>query len=478
MKRALFFVYLVTHFIELVRVARMLRDKGNYECVFMFAHRYPSSASDLETCRQEGFACVDAASRPIDRGNEDGKSGGASHDIGSRIARILKGATIGELILTAVFPRLASWTSHYRNELQIAGTTMDKVKPSVLILPEDSVEFATASLVRAAQARGIPSVIVPFTISNAEESAEARWHDPAFSLERWRNRIVGWLKPSWVREHRGKRLLALAADRALAMEMVGMAPPQPWVVNSGRADAIAVESPFMEKYYLASGLPREQLLITGAIYDDMLAVRLANRQERRAALIQKLALDPAKPILVCALPPDQSDTRRPNVEFESFHALLRAWGGALANAAEFNVVLAHHPRTPRSDVEFLQAEFGLRLADDVIVDLVPVCDVYAAYASATIRLAIACGTPVIHYDCHRFHYSDYLDVPGVVTTYDLDGFKQRLAELSDLAKREALAAKQREFTKEANILDGHAGERLLALVEGSGKRALRHQSAS
>jgi hypothetical protein len=466
MKRALFFVYLVTHFIELVRVARMLRDEGGYECVFLFAHRYPSSARDLDTCRQEGFACIDDAGRPIEPGDAEGRTGGASRAIGSRIARILKGATIGELILTAVFPRLASWTSHYRNELQLAGTTMDKVKPSVLILPEDSVEFATASLVRAARARGIPSVIVPFTISNAEESAEARWHDSAFSLERWRNRVVGRFKPHWVLEHRGKHLLALAADRALAMEMVGLAPPQPWVVNSGRADAIAVESPFMEKYYLASGLPRAQLVVTGALYDDMLAARLANRQERRAALIQELALDPEKSILVCALPPDQSDTRRPNVEFATYGELLRAWGDALANAKGFTVVLKHHPRTPGKDVAFLQSERGLRLAEDEIVDLISLCDVYAAYASATIRLAIACGTPVIHYDCHRFHYSDYLGVPGVLTTYDLPGFRRALQELADPQAREALASRQRQFAAQSNILDGRAGERMLALVNG------------
>ncbi len=464
MKRALFFVYLVTHFIEMVRVARVLRDAGGYQCVFLFAHRYAASSRDIEICLHEGFGCIDEAGEAITAG--DAQIERARPGIMQRIARTISGATFPELCLGILFPRLPAWTSNYRAEMRRSGSIMNSIAPSVLVLPEDSVEFATPSLVLAARDRAIPSVIVPFTISNAEESAEARWHDPVFWLTRWRNWIVGTLSPHWVREHRGRKLLALAGERALAMEMVGLAPPQPWVVNSGRANAIAVESPFMEKYYLASGLPREQLVVTGALYDDLLAARLARRDEHRAALVRKLALDPAKPILVCALPPDQSDTRRPNVEFSSFNELLRAWGRALANARGFNVVLVHHPRTSRSDIEFLRTEFGLRIADDVIVDLIPACDVYAAYASATIRLAIACGTPVIHYDCHRFHYSDYLDVPGVVTTYDLGGFKQRLAELSDPVTRETLAARQRRFTQEANILDGRAGERMLKLVDG------------
>ena len=113
----------------------------------------------------------------------------------------------------------------------------------------------------------------------------------------------------------------------------------------------------------------------------------------------------------------------------------------------------------------LRAEYGLTLTDKDTASLIPHCDVYVASVSATIRLAIAAGKPVINYDCYRYRWQDFAKVAGVITVEDEASFHRELARLSDPSARDALAARQREFAARANLLDGRAGERMLALVE-------------
>ena len=48
---------------------------------------------------------------------------------------------------------------------------LDRLKPAVMILPEDNVEYTTGIFVREGHARGVPSIILPYTMANADEAA-------------------------------------------------------------------------------------------------------------------------------------------------------------------------------------------------------------------------------------------------------------------------------------------------------------------
>src|SRR4051794_11460542 len=57
-KRALFFVYPETHFLEMSRVARLFRDRAGYQCTFLFGLRYALFERDIALCRKEGFEYI------------------------------------------------------------------------------------------------------------------------------------------------------------------------------------------------------------------------------------------------------------------------------------------------------------------------------------------------------------------------------------------------------------------------------------
>ena len=98
--------------------------------------------------------------------------------------------------------------------------------------------------------------------------------------------------------------------------------------------------------------------------------------------------------------------------------------------------------------------------------MVPACDIYVASISSTIRWAIACGKPVLNYDVYRYRYTDFLNVPGVLATEEQAEFRAMLQHLvDDPGYRRCLAGKQGTVASHWGLLDGRAGERMLALVD-------------
>ena len=61
------------------------------------------------------------------------------------------------------------------------------------------------------------------------------------------------------------------AGRVLAMELLRLSPPRPWLFNSSHADVITMESEAMWDYYGAAGMPATQMVVTGSTADDVMA---------------------------------------------------------------------------------------------------------------------------------------------------------------------------------------------------------------
>jgi len=109
---------------------------------------------------------------------------------------------------------------------------------------------------------------------------------------------------------------------------------------------------------------------------------------------------------------------------------------------------------------------GVTIASEPISSLIPRCDVFVASVSATIQWAIACGKPVINYDVYRYRYPDYLGVGGIVAMETAAEFRAALERVTgDDRYRDELAERQRRHAPEWGVLDGHAGDRLLALFD-------------
>ena len=461
MRKALLAVHTAGHFTELVRVARLLRRSGRYVPTFLFARSYQGIQRDTGICREEAISYIEDRLRAGGEGDPVPVTAPVPHTGPSGARRWLRGVWSRPPFLLAL-PRALV---RQGQELRLARRIMAREQPSLLVLAEDNAGYETAVLIRAAHERRTPAVVVPFTVANALEPAEWHFRDPAHHVEGWGNRLTGLLFARWVHAHRGRRLLRLPGAQVIAKECWGLAPPIPWQMNSGRADAIAVESPFMEAYYRREGLPPDQLVVTGALADDELAESVRDAPARRDALCAELGLPPDRRIVLCALPPDQFALCGSQADLPDYATLLRVWMETLSALPDCAVVVRLHPRMHVDAFRHIEA-WGVKISQRDTATLVPLCDLFVASVSATIRWAIACGKPVLNYDVYRLGWTDFADAPGVLRVEDRAAFVATADRLArDRAFYDEVRARQASDAARWGRLDGLAGRRMLECFE-------------
>ena len=201
------------------------------------------------------------------------------------------------------------------------------------------------------------------------------------------------------------------------------------MMNSGYANQIAVESSKMYDFYLKEGFFRDRLTLTGSLADDLQYTRLKDQKRLKSELCKELAIDQTKPIILVAAPPNQlaSGDRR-GFEFDSLKTSLKAVFQALHNHSKnFNIVVRPHPSHMELDDCLIGTSCKKTSIDTAL--LIPLCDFYVAFASATIRWAITARKASFNYDIFRYDYEDYKFEPAVISVNSLKGFELHLDNL-------------------------------------------------
>jgi hypothetical protein len=123
-----------------------------------------------------------------------------------------------------------------------------------------------------------------------------------------------------------------------------------------------------------------------------------------------------------------------------------------------------HPRTPIDRLQVCNAP-NVRFTSQPTAELIPLCDLYVASISATIRWALACGNPVINYDTYRYRYGDYDNAAGVISVEKLAEFRSQLDRfVNDPAFADDLARRQAAAKQYWGWVDGKLAERFAALA--------------
>jgi len=540
-KRVLIFVSIPTHFREMIRVARLLRDSRRYEPIVFMSCQYRGWAEDEALCCAEGIEVRHSFEAPAALATGGaGPATGPTHrlprvigdpvrrvwraiyanywQLRLRHAHVIYSILIGTPVLfsavldsvlrrplpprgsrsrasefgirmSAAFGRLWERDSKLlprsiRERHALYRRLPDYFRSErirLLVLPEDNYFLETHYLVRAAGAVGAKSVVVPFTVANSLEWVQT-FHGRREHSATWApNRVFASAFPHWTYEYKGERMI-MPPLQILMNEYLELTPPNPWLINSGYTDVLAAESPFMVRYYRDAGIEADKIALTGALSDDALFESLAHARAGKEALCRQLGLPAQRPMMLFTIPPDQLiGDGRPQCEFGSYAVLLKAVLTALCRPPGWNVVVALHPRMDPKHRPLIES-FPAKIASDNIAQLIPLCDVFVASASATIRLAAGAGKPTINYDVYRYEYTDFLEVPGVVTVSDLAAFERSVEQITrDDQYREALAAKQRDFARESALVDGRSGERMLALFDrltARGENSKKSQDAA
>lgn len=452
-----------SHFVELSRLARLLSGTGKYNPIFWFRSVYPTLARDLEICDQSTWEYIAPPAPPPSEPEK-------RDELKPRVTLI---RWIKKLILWFIPGRIRRalfFNLEVKSQAVIINelasnisSILDQKQIGLIVLSEDNIGYFTNVIIESGKRVGIPSVILPYTICNASEAAECFYSVKALSAKSTLiHRYIAKKYPHWVYKHRNRSIFRLHPATIYAMEKSGFPCKQPWQLNSERSTTIAVENERMHTYYLNEGLDESRLVLTGAIYDDVLAAYSVNADQKKKRLIEELGLIENQPILLCALPPDQFPR---DCEFSNYPDLIKFWMESLAAIQGWNVLIRPHPRQTASEIAALE-NFGLKVTTADTASLVPLCDLYLASVSATIRWAIACGKPVINYDVYRMNYKDYAGVGGVLTKDNRDSYLSALQKMTgDQDFFAEIQKLQIESSQSWGKLDGRSSERIIQLFD-------------
>ncbi len=465
-KKILIAIHLDSFFTGLLNIARLINKSSDYESIIDFPQKYSNLDRDLKTCAIEKIVCLDiTAEYSRSSAHDDHLSwrkrlrNGVRDIVPLRLRRQLHNILITNNLLYQLLKLYAHLWSIRR--------IIRKERISLIVLGGDIVHYDTAVYIRAAHIEGISTVVIAGWMINQDENAEAFMYDANIHLNSFANRLVATLFPRWVYEYRGNRLLRLPAVQALIREILGLAPPRPWTLHSGFADAITAESRAMYKACINEGLPERQVQLTGSIVHDIMASILPIADSLKEQLYRELSLPPGKKMLLVAIPPDEFYRvgGRPECDFKNFRELVRFWMESVTRIANWNVVVTLHPSLNYDEMLYIE-KWGVRIARLHTAQLMPLCDLFVASSSTTIQWATACGKPVINYDVYRYRQHDYDSIKGMLKMEEQYEFILSLKQTTnDRTYFEKIATLQADCAQQWGVLDGQAGIRILELFD-------------
>lgn len=266
-----------------------------------------------------------------------------------------------------------------RNKIKLTYQLFNKFKPDLIVLSEENTFCQTSIFTKIAQEKSIPSVVLPYLLANQIEFAENFYLTN--EVKNLLDRIVVHFFPHWQFTYRNRKLILLPGWKALVMEMMKISPPKPWVIHSGYTDGIAVESIYMKKYYVNNGLPENKLVMTGSIVDDYFFEIQKNIGTYKKRLYKSLHFADT-PLILCALPSPM--LARLNYSYDNYKKLLEFWVTSLIKIERFSTIFNLHPHIDYESIKYLE-KLGVRFNRQDIARFVPLCDIFIASSSSTIR---------------------------------------------------------------------------------------------
>lgn len=343
---------------------------------------------------------------------------------------------------------------------------LSDIRPDLLVVGQDPPGTELAFLLQAAGRRSIPRLIAPFAMFSIREVAEHAWSRRDFHADsRPLNHIVSRCFPHWVIRWKELDILRLPGSRAMALELLELSRGLPWSALTEPAEMIAADSEIAAASMLCAGVAPDRIKITGSPVQDQLAEYLIRREETRGRLVSELGIVGDRPLIVCGWPANIFPWLGGRaIHYPDYDSLAHLWAESLASIRErhgVDVVATVHPKTlPEEFARLRDFNIGFRIAG--AAELIAASDVFTTLNGSSITAwAIACGKPVLLFDCFETRYTDFNDVPGCLNVATESQFHAGLDRLcSDRGYREGLARAQAAVSEKWGRLDGLAGARL------------------
>ena len=339
-------------------------------------------------------------------------------------------------------------------------TTFDAV-----ILPEEVVGMVWECLVKTSNEFAIPVFVCPYTIANQKEPFESlRDREEYQTRNNW---LVAHVFPRWRMKQGDRDLVRLPEPDILAHERHKLTPRDPWLMNSGFIQALCVESTANRDYFVNSGIPSEQIHVTGsAALDEMYRIR-QHRHAITTELSQEMGYENERPLLLISGCPNQL-TNCPYCEHPSMEHIAAFLSTTLAPlTATYCCIVRPHP----ANLEFgdMLAQHGVHASALSTAKLIAASDLFIAFASSTIRWAVCCGIPTVNYDVFHFDYREYHDTVGVFNVQTKKAFEDITPQLSFGSPLYRETRSEIEHTQQGSdtTFDGQSVSRIEGLLQSA-----------
>ena len=258
--------------------------------------------------------------------------------------------------------------------------------------------------------RKLPVVIFPSWFANEDELIKTHSDNRDFLVDTscFNQAFIPekYLRQLSSGSNKGKFMIPFERSEIILRNIFRAEVPNPWILHSGYANKILVETRLAYQRALKLGFNREQLSLVGSVFLDEM-------HDLRTNYLTQFDRPGRKLRVLSAFPPNMfSYPVRQNTYLSSYEELLNSWCDTLLKIerAEISVVL--HPSSPPEVSDAIEAR-GLVVATGETHKLIAESDLYIASISATIQWAIAIGVPTINIDVYGYDYPDYELDPSV-----------------------------------------------------------------
>ncbi len=475
--KILFVPHMDSSFSEMLDIAIAIKEKRKYSPVFLI--HWAGHARSVMACKKNGVEFrLFGVSTQNGLPSNDSKNIEGGSDINDVSSDGLAGknskmksflARMKSIIFRPFLVQFVTYVLRFSRIRLSAKALLHEIKPVALVLMGDRHVGVETALVRVANEMAIPSLIVPFGLSETGGLVKYRISQPDwkknYGMKKRVNQVIARRKPLWSLDYFDTNLLWNIAPWMVAAEIVGIMPRIPWSLGGGGAWRMAVENEYHKNNFIVQKVPHQKMVVVGKPRYDQAAQIWMNQAEHKSHICSALNIDASKPLLVCAVPQMAEHEfltwpehwKEMEFLFESFSQLK----------PEVNTILSLHPKSDFAKYLPRAQKFGLPIAKKLPYDqLIPVCDGFVATYSSTVSLAIAAQKPTIVIDFYGFNIDLFSDVKGIEVVKHHEQFAPTLRRLfSDHDYYNQLVEGQTQAAKTWARFDGKATERILNLID-------------
>jgi glycosyltransferase involved in cell wall biosynthesis len=359
----------------------------------------------------------------------------------TRLSRMPGGGTVDEV-------------ARMRHARALARAALDRHRPSAVVVIQDTL-LLERFLVREANARGVPTVVVQWAFSYAQAMydriREFQFAKPASAPRSLPRRVLGPLTRSAYRVT--LRALGLSFDLANSY-------------GGGEARLFAVMGEAFRDQFLAQGVRGKRIEVCGHPTHDTVYQRAQSVDAAARAQIREAYGLPADRTVV--LYATQPVLWRKVITRETLERNVRAIAAVVSGHPGCDLILKLHPREDAADYAIcadLDPPFRV-LTQAEMPDLIAGCDLLISSSSSTVLLAMMLDRPIVTVNFDAVpHFDQFEGIGGTVHVRTYDDFATALGRLlADEDARAALARQRADVIARYTRFDGRAAERIAALI--------------